>query len=95
MIGTLQQNVTTAGTPVNPPATAINSGIPIVIKAKRANTGDISIGNSSVNALNTAPNRFRLAANEAVSVRVANLNEIWLDTTVNGEGVEILYEPII
>jgi hypothetical protein len=80
---------------VNLPSTPLPAGIPIVVKAKRANTGDISLGNSSANALKTAPNIFRLAANEAVSIRLANLNELWIDSTVNNEGVEIIYEPII
>lgn len=97
MFATLQKNITTAGTPEQLSATSVPivSGLPTVIKAKQTNTGSITIGNSSSKALNTGTGCFRLTPGQAVSIRISDLNEVWLDTTVNAEGIEGLYEPLI
>ncbi len=55
----------------------------IVIKALAANTGTIYVGNTSV----AASNGLQLAAGDAVSFDLTNLNTVNLDSSVNGEGV--------
>lgn len=93
---TLQKNVTTSGTPVQLSAdAAVQAGIPICIKAKSANTGTITVGPTSAKALNSGVDCFRLGAGAALEIRVANLNEVYIDSTVNGEGVEVIHETII
>lgn len=93
MFRTLQKNVTTAGTPVQLASdTAILSGREVLIKSKRGNTGVISIGYTSATSLAAGSDCFKLNPGEACTVDVDNLNEIWLDCTVNGEGVEALYQ---
>jgi len=93
MFATLQKSVTTAGTPVQISATSLPvTGLNLVIKAKLANTGAITVGNSSANALNSDTKCFRLQANEKITLHIKDLSTVWIDSTVNGEGVEVLYE---
>lgn len=73
--------VTTAGTRVTLAASqAVKS---VVIKALAANTGIIYVGDASV----ASTNGFALAAGEIVSLDIANLNTVNLDSSVNGESV--------
>lgn len=55
----------------------------VTIKALSTNTGFIYVGNSSV----TSANGFQLLAGESISMDVANLNTVNIDSSVNGEGV--------
>lgn len=87
-----QQSVTASGTPVQLPDIRISGGVFAVIKAKKSNTGKITIGDTSAKALNTGNDHFSLEANESVKLLVTNLDKVWIDSTVNGEGVEIILE---
>lgn len=89
---TAQQNVTTSGTPVRLTAQSVPEGVSVLLKAKPANTGNITVGNSSSNALNTGTGFFRLEPGQSVTLEVTNVNLIWCDATVSGEGVEIFLE---
>lgn len=91
-ITTGQQNVTTSGTPVQLSDVDIPAGVLVTIKAKSANTGRITLGSSSANALNTGTSFFSLGSNDATVLQVDNLNRIWIDATVSGEGIEYLFE---
>lgn len=84
--------VTTAGTPVKLGTNPVPNGVKLVIKARYQNTGRIYISNSSANALNSAGVAYELGADQTVSVDVDNLNDIWIDSDVNGEGVEYIFE---
>lgn len=78
-----QETVTTSGTEVQLVASSTPCSS-IVIKALSTNTGSIAIGsNSSV----TVSNGFLLVANESVSLDLDNVQDVYIDTTVNGEGV--------
>lgn len=73
--------VTTAGTRVVLAASqAVKS---VVIKALSTNTGIIYVGNSTV----ASTNGLQLLAGETVSLDIANLNTVNIDSSVNGEGV--------
>lgn len=74
---------------------SIPDGISVSVKAKNANTGLIHLGYSSATALNTGGGSFTLDNNESASLQVENVDNIWLDTTVSGEGVEVLFEKNI
>ena len=79
--------VTTAGTAQL--VLAINSGdFILVIKALPTNTGYIYVGNSDVDS----SNGFVLSADEEIPIvmRRAEL-DIYIDSSVNGEGVSYLY----
>ena len=70
----------------------VPEGVGVTVKALNANGGIIHIGYSSATALNTAGGSFTLDNNESVGLQVENVSNIWLDATVSGEGVEIIYE---
>lgn len=74
---------------------SVPDGCKVVIKAEDDNTGNITIGDSSAKALNTNANYFNnytLSKGQAAEVHIRNLNQIWADCTVSGDGVEIIFE---
>lgn len=73
----------------------VPDGVSVVIKSKNANAGIIHVGYSSATALNTAGASFSLDNNESISLQVENINNIWLDATINGESVEVIYEKSV
>lgn len=75
--------VATAGTSVQLPTNICKS---IVIKGLSSNTGIIFVGNSTV----SSTNGFQLSAGDIVALDINNTNVIWIDSTVNGEGVSWL-----
>lgn len=79
-----QKDVTTAGTEV-----VLGTAAPIsavTIKAKSANTGLIFVGANPV----TSSTGYILAAGEAVLVMTDNVANIYIDSSVNGEGVSFV-----
>jgi hypothetical protein len=85
---TAQKNVTTAGTAVNLAALAVPGGFALTIQAKSANTGNIWIGNSQANAQDHTV-AFLLPPGTGVKLYVSNANLVWIDSAVNGEGVQL------
>jgi len=80
-----QKAVTTAGTEVALASSqAILSGV--TIKALHANTGWIYVGTNPV----TSTTGFVLDAGEQVFIEVANLATVYIDSSVNGEGVSYI-----
>jgi len=64
----------------------VPEGLPVTIKAQKANTGKIYIG---FNALNTQNHKcFTLASNESVFLQVRRTDILFLDADNAGEGVE-------
>lgn len=79
-----KKTVTTAGTRV---ALASSQAVKsVTIKALAANTGTIFVGDGSV----ASTTGFALAAGDTVSLDIANLATVNLDSSVNGEGVTYL-----
>lgn len=64
-------------------ATTIKS---VTVKALTTNTGLAYVGNATV----AAGNGFPLAAGETVSMDIDDLNKVYFDVAVNGEGVSYL-----
>jgi hypothetical protein len=88
---TAQKDVTTAGTGEQLPSIAIPNGFAVVIKAKDTNGGRIQVGNSKANSESTSVS-FSLGSNEFVRLFITNTNLVWIDSTADGEGVEIIVE---
>lgn len=86
-----QDTIASAGTGEQGAAQAIPDGFAIVIRALASNTGNLQVGNSQANAQNAAV-AFILAAGDAVTLRVSNLNLLWFDVTVDGEGYNWIVE---
>lgn len=75
------QNVTTAGTRVQLPAYACRE---VSIIAKRGNAGSIYVGGSDVSSTVYGVD---LKANDSVTLAVSNTNLIYIDASINGEGI--------
>ena len=85
IIGNGLTTVPTAGTSV---ALATSTAVKTVtIRALSSNTGLVYVGSSSV----SSANGFELSPQETVSLDLDNLNKVWLDVQVNGEGVSFIY----
>lgn len=78
------QNVTTAGTRVQLTGAACKK---IIITAKAANTGTIWVGGSTIAANRGIP----LVALQNITLEVSNVNVVYIDSTVNGEGITYAY----
>lgn len=79
-----QKTVTTAGTEVVLGTAAAISAV--TIKALAANTGVIYVGANPV----TSSTGYALAAGEAVLVMTDDISNIFIDSSVNGEGVSFI-----
>lgn len=77
-------NVTTSGTRIILGSSTIIKSI--VIKALNTNTGTIYVGNNTVNSTNGFP----LLAGEAIPFDISNLNSVYIDSSISGEGVSYL-----
>lgn len=75
------QNVTTAGTAVQLPNVPCRK---VMIIAKRANTGYIYVGGSNVTS---SVYGAELGAKDSMVIEVSNANLLYLNSSVNGEGV--------
>lgn len=75
------QNVTTAGTRVQLPNIPCSE---ITIIAKRTNSGYVYAGGSDVSSIVYG---VELSAKESYTFAVANANQIYIDTSVSGEGI--------
>jgi|1_EtaG_2_1085319.scaffolds.fasta_scaffold58833_1 hypothetical protein len=80
---TNQFTVTTAGTAVQLQTSA---NLSLTIKALAGNTGLIYVGDSTVDS----STGFELSAGDSVSLAISQNNVIWLDCSVNGEGVSVI-----
>lgn len=73
---------------------SIPDGIAVVVKAHRSNTGYVQVADSSVKAdADNSPNgAYELSANESVSLQVKNTKDIFVDSTVSGDDVQVILE---
>jgi hypothetical protein len=82
------KTVTTAGAPE-----ALGGDVPckkIIVDAYASNSGVIAYGDVAVDA-GVAGTGALLAAGDSVTLYVANLNVVFLDASVSGEGVRFTY----
>lgn len=96
-VSNMTRTVTTAGTRVQLSTTALNV-IAATIQAKVANTGNICLGGATVLCstgqgvkLTPGASYVLLVRGELKAVNNWNLANIYLDSTVNGEGVDVTY----
>jgi len=78
-----QLTVTTAGSRVNFVSLA---SLSITIKALVGNTGLIYVGGNTVDS----SNGFELSAGDSISLAIDNHDEIWIDSSVSGEGISYM-----
>ena len=80
-----QTTVTTAGTAVPLGSQTING--PLMLKALTTNTGSIAVGNDGSNDVTTTNGLLLSASDTVIFDFVGNLASLYIDSTVNGEGV--------
>lgn len=80
-------NVTTATTRVQLSATSVRLLNGVTIRAHSGNTGVIYVGGSAV----AAANGYQLPPGMADIVSIDDLNKVWIDAAVSGDGVSIWY----
>lgn len=89
-VGDGRKTVTTAGTAV-PLQTSGVGGNSTCVTALSTNTGVICVGSSTVLAAAGTRRGTPLAAGESVTFNT-DPSLLWIDATVNGEGVSFSYE---
>lgn len=81
--------VTTAGTDV---VLASSTKVKwVIVQAQTDNTGVIAVGASGVDATVATGTGVLLEAGDSINMLVDNLADIFIDSTVNGEGVRYTY----
>jgi len=88
-IGHGVKTVTTAGTDVALAASTAAKWV--TIQAQTDNTGYVAVGASGVDATPATGTGVLLAAGESVTLPCDNLADIYVDSTVSGEGVRYVY----
>lgn len=81
--------VTTAGTDVVLASSTVAKWV--TIQAQTDNTGWIAVGATGVDATEATGTGVLLDAGESVTLPIDNLADIFIDSTVNGEGVRYTY----
>jgi hypothetical protein len=79
--------VTAAGTAEELSSGPVKDGVQISVHANPTNTGYIYVAKSQTNA-QTAGSRKTLSAGEVIELQVDALDNIWVNSSVSGEGVE-------
>lgn len=87
-----QKDVTTAGEPEQLDDFPIPAGFKLTVIAKTGNTGYIYLGKDKGDCANNSRRFDGLEAGVAVSLRVRNANAVWVDASVDGEGVSWIVE---
>lgn len=81
-----------AGTPVQLPEIAIPDGFKVIILADPANAGFIYLGTSSPQAGDATSYFDRLDAGDSISLQITTLDLVWINASVNGEGISYIVE---
>ncbi len=89
-LGTGRRTVAAAGTPVQLQGTAILS-LWVIITAETDNTRVIVVGGASVEAALATREGTPLGAGDTIALDVVDLSAVWIDSTVNGDGVTYTY----
>lgn len=83
------RTVAVAGTDVPLSGSSVACSV-VTIEAYRSNVGYIAVGGTGVDAAASGTG-ITLAAGDTVTLQVANLNAVYIDATVSGEGVRYAY----
>ena len=81
-----EKNVAVAGTAEQLPSVTVPYDMEAIIKAKITNSSDVYIGKTRADAQDHSVG-YPLAPGEFISYRIKNLNVLYVDVLVNGEGI--------
>lgn len=84
------QNVATPGSAVQLAAASTRCE-EVTVMANLGNTDVVTVGDSTVVGAASGRRGIPLAAGVSVTLALSNLNKVWLDAVVAGEGVSFLY----
>ena len=85
-----RQTVATAGTAVQLSSASVVTKKTIIC-AEDDNTGTIAVGSTNVSAALSTRNGIYLLTADCAVISVNDLNKIYLDSTINGDGVTYAY----
>lgn len=85
------KTVTTAGTALKFTALAIPEKHHVLIKALNGNTDAVHISDTKARAEADAT-AFELQPNDTLELAITNMDKLWIDANVNGEGVTFVVE---
>lgn len=86
-----QKTVTAHGTAEQLASVSVPDGFALAVRALPGNTGNIYLGDSKANA-EDADERITFAAGLGLTLMINNANLIWVDSAVDGEGVDYWVE---
>jgi hypothetical protein len=86
-----RKTVTTAGTRVQLPEGHVGQ---VELQALKTNTGNIAVGGAAVVAAAGSESGILLTAGQTETVDVTDLKDVWIDSTVSGEGVSYLASDV-
>jgi len=78
--------VPTAGTAVQLPPATVPYGESVVVKALRDNDGTIYVAGNKDDAQGHT-NAFPFKAGEGIGYKIRNVNLLWIDASISGEGM--------
>lgn len=88
-VGQGVKTVTAAGT--DEALAASTTAKRVVIQAQTDNTGFIAVGTTGVDATEATGTGILLYAGDSITLDIDNLSDIYIDSTVSGEGVRYTY----
>lgn len=86
-----QFTVVTSGTPLQLANTPIPDGILVHMIMDKNQSGTVYVANSSANTANAAK-RWELKKGDTLSLRITNLDLIWIDASSNGRSIVVIHE---
>lgn len=87
----LKFTVVTSGTPVQLSNTVVPDGFEVLIVADKNQNGTMFVANSSANTAD-ATKRFELKKGDSLSLRINNLDLVWIDSTNNNRSIFVVFE---
>ncbi len=90
-VDSFSKTVTAAGTQEQL-STTVGWVSQVIIRAKVGNTGAIYVGRSTVSSSNPPLEAgASITLNSPIRQPIIQLTDIWIDSAVNGEGVDVYY----
>lgn len=91
-LGEGSKTVAAAGTPVQLPSSSLGAALSVIVQALYSNEGRVVVGGEKVKAeegSHAAPKQkgIGLEKGQCASFDVNDASQIWLDSTVSGDGV--------
>lgn len=88
----LVKGITVVGTPERVDQYLIPDGLEVIVTARRSNTQNMYIANSSANA--TGTNRKVLIPGQSTTLRIDDTNKIWFDADNTDDRIEVTVQRI-